>query len=77
MPIWVQAGLWGLLGSSALVIGAAIAFLIELPKRLIAGIMAFGCGILISAVAYDLIMDGYEQGGLYPIIGGALAGSAA
>ncbi|NGP17275.1 ZIP family metal transporter [Devosia aurantiaca] len=77
MPIWVQAGLWGLLGSSALVIGAAIAFLVELPKRLIAGIMAFGCGILISAVAYDLIMDGYDQGGLYPIIGGALAGSAA
>lgn len=77
MPIWVQAGLWGLLGSSALVIGAAIAFLVELPKRLIAGVMAFGCGILISAVAYDLIMDGYEQGGLYPIIGGALAGSAA
>lgn len=39
--------------------------------------MAFGCGVLISAVAYDLIMDGFEQGGLWPIVWGALIGSAA
>jgi ZIP family zinc transporter len=77
MPVWAQAGLWGLLGSSALVIGAALAFLLKLPKRATADIMAFGCGVLISAVAYDLIMDGFEQGGLWPIVGGALAGSAA
>ena len=77
MPIWLQAGFWGLFGGSALVAGAAIAYLVALPKRVTAGIMAFGCGVLISAVAYDLIMDGYEKGGLWPIVGGALLGSAA
>ena len=39
--------------------------------------MAFGCGVLISAVAYDLIMDGFEKGGLWPILAGAVLGSAA
>jgi zinc transporter, ZIP family len=77
VPVWAQAGLWGLLGASALVIGAALAFLVSLPRQIIAGIMAFGCGVLISAVAYDLIMDGYEQGGFLPVAVGAVVGSGA
>lgn len=77
MPVWAQAGLWGLLAASSLVIGAVLAYLVDLPKRVTAGIMAFGCGVLISAVAYDLIMEGFEQGGIWPIVGGALAGSLA
>jgi ZIP family zinc transporter len=39
--------------------------------------MAFGCGVLISAVAYDLLEDGFEEGGLLPIILGAIAASIA
>lgn len=77
LPIWLQAGFWGLLGASSLIVGAALAYLVHLPTRVTAGIMAFGCGVLISAVAYDLIMEGFEQGGLWPIVGGALAGAAA
>lgn len=75
MPIWLQAGLWALLGASSLIVGAALAYLFDFPKRLVAGIMAFGCGVLISAVAYDLVLEGFEQGGIWPIAGGALAGS--
>ncbi|KAA2235109.1 ZIP family metal transporter [Salinarimonas soli] len=77
LPVWLQAGLWGLLGGSALVLGAGLAYLVRLPMRLTADIMAFGCGILISAVAYDLILDGFEAGGIWPVVGGALAGSFA
>ena len=33
MPIWLQAGLWGLLAGRALVIGAAIAWWIPVPRR--------------------------------------------
>lgn len=77
MPLWLQAGFWGLLGGSSLVIGAALAYLVRLPARVTAGIMAFGCGILISAVAYELVEEGFRQGGIWPLIGGALAGSAA
>jgi len=77
MPIWLQAGLWGLAGASSLIIGAALAYSIKLPVRVITGIMAFGCGILISAVAYDLIMEGFKSAGIYPIVLGAVAGSVA
>ncbi|MTE01495.1 ZIP family zinc transporter [Paracoccus sp. YIM 132242] len=77
MALWQQAGLWGLLGGSALVIGAALACLVDLPRRVTAGIMAFGCGVLISAVAYDLLLEGYHQASIRPIVVGALAGSAA
>ena len=39
--------------------------------------MSFGCGVLISAVAYDLLQDGYLEGGIWPIVAGAIGGSAA
>src|SRR3954468_5862974 len=77
MPIWVSAALWGLLGASSLILGAAVAFLVRLPTRLTAGIMAFGCGVLISAVAYDLLEDGFQEGGIFAIAAGAIAGSLA
>lgn len=77
MPIWLQAGLWGLLGALSLVVGAALAYLMNLGVRVTAAIMSFGCGILISAVAYDLIFEGFRAAGIRPIIIGAVAGSIA
>jgi ZIP family zinc transporter len=76
-PIWLQAGLWGLLGASSLVAGAAVAYLARLGTRVTAAIMSFGCGILISAVAYDLIFEGFRAAGIRPIVIGAVAGSIA
>lgn len=77
MPVWISAGLWGLFGASSLVVGAAIAFFVKMPRTVTAGIMSFGCGVLISAVAYDLLEDGFQEGGIWPIVGGAVLGSAA
>jgi ZIP family zinc transporter len=77
MPIWVTAGLWGLLGASSLLIGAATAYLVNLPRTITAAIMAFGCGILISAVAYDLLEQGFQEGGIWPIVVGAIIGTTA
>ncbi|MBP1804819.1 ZIP family metal transporter [Rubellimicrobium aerolatum] len=77
MAIWVQAGLWGLLGGAALVVGAALAYLVDLPRRVTASVMAFGCGVLVSAVTYDLILEGFETSSLGPIVLGALVGSVA
>src|SRR3954451_22490211 len=74
MPIWVSAALWGLLGASSLILGAAVAFLVRLPTRLTGGIMAFGCGVLISAVAYDLLEDGFKEGGIWRIVAGGIVG---
>ncbi len=48
---------WGLLSASSLVIGAVIALLIRIPLRVIGLIMGFGGGVLISAVAFDLVEE--------------------
>src|SRR4028118_2314989 len=77
MPVWVEAGLWGLLGGSALVLGAALAYLVALPKWVTASIMAFGCGVLLSAMAYDLILEDFELASYWPLVLGSLFGSAA
>ena len=51
---------WGLLAGSSLVLGAVIAFLIRIPLRVIGLIMGFGAGVLISAVAFDLLEEAVE-----------------
>jgi len=48
---------WGLLSASSLVIGSVIALLIPIRLRMIGLIMGFGGGVLISAVAFDLIEE--------------------
>ena len=52
---------WGLLAGSSLVIGAVIAFLIHIPLRVIGLIMGFGAGVLVSAVAFDLVDEAVEK----------------
>ena len=71
----VAAGLWGLLGGSALVLGAVIPFLIKLPQRAIAAVMAIGSGVLISAVAFDLMDEAYARGGFDSAAAGFLGGA--
>src|SRR3954451_2011503 len=75
MPVWLQAGFWGLVSGSALLIGAAVGYLARLPRRLIAGIMAFGAGVLISALAFDLMDEAYRQGGFDSVAAGLLGGA--
>ena len=48
---------WGTLAASSLVIGAAIAILFRISLRVIGLIMGFGAGVLISAVAFDLVEE--------------------
>lgn len=76
MPLWLQAGLWGLLGGSALVLGAALAYLVKLPKRVVAGIMAFGAGVLISALSFDLMDEALIRGGFLHTAAGFLVGAS-
>ena len=73
----LEAGLWGLLGGSALLVGAAIAYAVHLPQRLIAAIMAVGSGVLISAVAFDLMDEAYARGGFDSTALGFLGGAIA
>ncbi|MEV8636603.1 ZIP family zinc transporter [Streptosporangium sp. NPDC051023] len=77
MPQWLQAGLWGFVAGGALVLGAGIAWLVRVPARIIAGIMAFGAGVLISALSFELIDEAERSGGLGPAAIGFLTGACA
>ncbi|GAA2407814.1 ZIP family zinc transporter [Nonomuraea africana] len=75
MPLWLQAGGWGLLAGSALVLGALAGYVARLPPRLVASVMAFGAGVLLSAVSFELIAEAHDRAGLAPTAAGALCGA--
>lgn len=75
MPIWSQAGLWGLFAGGALLVGALVAWFVQVPQRVVASVMAFGAGVLISALAFDLVDEAETSGGLLPTVLGFLAGA--
>ncbi len=77
MPGWLEAGLWGLLGGAALVLGAAIAWLVPVPRTVVASVMAFGAGVLVSALAFELVLEAVEGGGLLATVVGFLGGALA
>lgn len=66
----LQAALWGLVAGGALLVGAAIGYFIKLPKVVSASVMAFGIGVLISALSFDLMEEAVAAGG----VGAALIG---
>ena len=64
---------WGTLAASSLVIGAVVALVFHISLRAIGLILAFGAGVLISAVSFDLVAEaadkatghGWAVGGLF------------
>lgn len=75
LPMWLKAGLWGLLSGSALVIGAGFGYFFNISQRWVASIMAFGSGVLISALSFDLMEEAYKSGGFDSTSIGFLSGA--
>jgi ZIP family zinc transporter len=75
MPEPIQAGLWGLLAASSLVIGAVAGVLLDVPRRWVALVMGFGAGALISALAFDLAEEALTAGGTLVTAAGLAAGA--
>ncbi len=75
MAGWAQAGFWGWLAGSALLLGAAAGYMLPIPQRLIAAVMAFGSGVLISALSFDLMDEAYQRGGFDSTAVGFLGGA--
>ncbi len=71
----LAAGVVGLGAASFLLLGAAIGWLVRVPTGVVAGVMAFGAGALISTLAFELVAEAHAVGGLAPTIGGFLAGA--
>src|SRR5215208_3514786 len=71
-----EAFLFGLLASSALVIGGALGSYWQPSTRITGAMLAFASGTLISALAFELFPEAVELGGLRPAGLGLLVGAA-
>jgi ZIP family zinc transporter len=71
-----EATFWGLVSGGALVLGAAIGYLGDVPRRAVAAVMAFGSGVLISALSFELMEEALRQAGLVATATGFLCGAA-
>src|SRR5215213_1530570 len=69
-----QALVFGLIGSSALVIGGALGAYWRAPHRISGVLLAFASGTLISALAFELFPEAVHLGGLWPAGLGLIAG---
>jgi zinc transporter, ZIP family len=76
IPYWMAAGFWGFVAGTALLLGAALGFFASVPRQLIALVMAFGSGVLISALSFDLMDEAYRRGGFDSAALGFIAGAA-
>jgi zinc transporter, ZIP family len=54
---------WGFVGASSLIIGGVLAMVFKIRPRLLGLVMAFGGGVLVSAVAYELVLDAFTLTG--------------
>lgn len=70
----LEAGFWGFVGGAALLIGAVIGLRFRTGQRTIGLVMAFGSGVLISALAFELTAESFDRGGTLPVAAGLAAG---
>ena len=70
----LEAFVYGLIGSSALVIGGAVGSWFRPPMKVNGILLAFASGTLLSALSFELFPEAVELGGLWPAGLGLLAG---
>jgi ZIP family zinc transporter len=58
-----EAFAWGIVAGSSLLIGGILALRLSIGRRVLGLIMAFGAGVLISAVAFELVHEAFETAG--------------
>jgi ZIP family zinc transporter len=57
----MNAFAWGVGAAASLIVGAGLAMSLKISRRLLGLIMAFGVGVLISAVAFELAEEAFAQ----------------
>jgi ZIP family zinc transporter len=73
-----EAFAWGALASTSLIVGAVVALRVRVSTHVLGWVMAFGAGVLISAVAYELVGEAFETSdGSGGVALGLFAGCAA
>ena len=71
----LEAAWWGFVGGAALLVGAVLGIYLPTPAKLIGLVMAFGSGVLISALSFELTSEAYDLAGGTAVVLGLLAGS--
>jgi zinc transporter, ZIP family len=75
MQSGMESLIFGVIASSALVLGALAGARIKLPKVVLAGMLAFAAGALITALSFELFEDAYEHGGIWRAAFGLVVGA--
>jgi ZIP family zinc transporter len=70
----LEAAWWGFVGGAALLLGAVVGLRFHASQHTIGLIMAFGSGVLISALAFELTLESFHRGGGVAVAGGLAAG---
>ena len=76
MPLWLEAGAWGFVAASALLLGSALGWFIRFSAKTVAYVMAFGSGVLFAALSFDLVGDALAEAGMVWIASGFMSGAA-
>jgi zinc transporter, ZIP family len=66
---------WGLVVGASLVAGAVLAVVLTLPERIAALVTSFGGGILVAAIALELVPEADAEAGAWITALGLLAGT--
>lgn len=69
------AAIFGFISGSTLFVGALLGMYLKVPKYFIGAIMAFGSGVLISALTFDLMENAFISGGFISVSLGFIAGT--
>lgn len=71
----LEAAFWGFVGASSLLIGAVAGLWFPKSQRVIPLVMAFGAGVLIAALAFELTLEAYRHGGFDAVAVGLALGA--
>ena len=71
-----EAFIFGLISAASLPLGAIAAMYWIPKKRVLAAMMAFGGGALLSALTIDLVGEALRKGEFYPLALGCILGGA-
>ncbi|QEY17371.1 ZIP family zinc transporter [Cellvibrio sp. KY-GH-1] len=75
MPDWLVAGGWGFTAASALLIGSLLGWFIRFSAKVIAHVMAFGSGILVAALSFELVEEAQSEASILWVSGGFMLGA--
>lgn len=70
----IAAFFQGILGASSLILGASVGVLWQPNKAFSAAIMAFGSGILLAVLAFEITAQVYQESGFLPLMSGFFLG---